>query len=738
MSAGDAGDPHAEPELQQTDGSPSPDWQSRNDRYLAASLQWLRLVLSYHSADSGVPLVTNAPMVGSQDVDPRSPPREGWWSRSFGRRPPPPRLELPEASSRPALPETASVTPEEIEAAAEDRRRAADSVPPPALEVLVEQLELSEFERDVLLLCVAMELDPATPSRCARAQGDYALAFPTFALAMRALPDPAWDALSPQHGLRYWHLIEIAQPAGQSLTTSSLRADERIVNYVKGLNEIDARIDTLVSSAAPWGGVHDGLPPSLERTVEEIVRRWRQTAPGSQSPVIQLLGADGRSKLDVAARAAARLDRVLVRLPVELLSAEPEELDTLARLWHREGVLLPIALYIDAQETPDTLDIRALGRFLARSDGAFMLATREPRSGIDRPLASIEVRRPSPAEQRVAWDDAIGPGGPPGAADALAAQFDLAASAIAEIVAATEAEAPLGPDEESHARLWDACVAATRVRLDQLAERIEPRAGWDDIVLPPSETALLHQIADQVAQRTCVYEDWGFAERMTRGLGISVLFAGPSGTGKTMAAEVLARHLRLSLYRIDLSAVMSKYIGETAKNLCQLFDAAESGPALLCFDEADALFGKRSDVKDSHDRYANIEINYLLQRVESYRGLAVLTTNMRGALDQAFLRRLRFIVTFPFPGIEQRRAIWQGVFPAKAPVQDLDFDRLASLPATGAMVQNIALGAAFMAAQAGTPVTMATIMEAARTEFKKLELPVPDAALGQHPAQVGA
>jgi SpoVK/Ycf46/Vps4 family AAA+-type ATPase len=211
---------------------------------------------------------------------------------------------------------------------------------------------------------------------------------------------------------------------------------------------------------------------------------------------------------------------------------------------------------------------------------------------------------------------------------------------------------------------------------------------------------------------------------MNRGFGISALFAGESGTGKTMAAEVIANHLRLHLYRIDLSAVVSKYIGETEKNLRRVFDAAESGGAILFFDEADALFGKRSEVRDSHDRYANIEINYLLQRMEAYRGLAILATNMRGALDGAFMRRLRFVITFPFPGLAQRMAIWRNAWPPETPVGELDYDHLARLGLTGGSIANIALNAAFTAADAGSPVTMAHVLDAARTEFQKLERPI--------------
>src|SRR6185503_5388776 len=240
---------------------------------------------------------------------------------------------------------------------------------------------------------------------------------------------------------------------------------------------------------------------------------------------------------------------------------------------------------------------------------------------------------------------------------------------------------------------------------DELAPRISAKATWSNLVLPAQEMNLLRQIAAQVSQRAKVYEEWGFSKKMNRGLGISALFGGNSGTGKTMAAEVIANELRLNLYRIDLSAVVSKYIGETEKNLRKLFDVAEDGGAILFFDEADALFGKRSEVKDSHDRYANIEINYLLQRMEAYRGLAILATNMKAALDGAFLRRLRFILDFPYPGVKERKLIWEKALPAETPKADLDFDRLARLNISGGNIHSIALNAAFIAAQNGQRVT---------------------------------
>jgi SpoVK/Ycf46/Vps4 family AAA+-type ATPase len=269
--------------------------------------------------------------------------------------------------------------------------------------------------------------------------------------------------------------------------------------------------------------------------------------------------------------------------------------------------------------------------------------------------------------------------------------------------------------------LWDACRAQARPRLDDLAQRLEPGARWDDLVLPGPQRETLRQIAMHVRRRATVYESWGFAGQGARGLGISALFAGASGVGKTMAAEVLAHELELDLYRIDLSSVVSKYIGETEKNLRRVFDAAEDGGAILLFDEADALFGKRSDVKDSHDRYANIEVGYLLQRMEAYRGLAILTTNLKSALDPAFLRRLRFVVQFPFPDVPQRAEIWRRIFPLATPTEGLDPEKLAWLNVAGGNIRNIALQAAFLAADAAQPVQMAHLLRAARTEYAKLE-----------------
>jgi SpoVK/Ycf46/Vps4 family AAA+-type ATPase len=295
--------------------------------------------------------------------------------------------------------------------------------------------------------------------------------------------------------------------------------------------------------------------------------------------------------------------------------------------------------------------------------------------------------------------------------DAVLAQFDLDAPSI---VAAAR-------DVRRGESLWDACRGATRTTLNELAERIDAVATFDDLVVNPSQRDALDDIVAHVRQRVRVFDEWGMAGPSQRGLGTSALFAGPSGTGKTLAAEVIARALSLDLYRIDLSRVVSKYIGDTEKNLRRVFDPAEQGGAVLLFDEADALFGKRSEVRDSHDRYANVEVSYLLQRMESYRGLAILTTNMRTVLDPAFVRRLRFIIAFPFPGIAEREQLWRRAFPPATPTRGIDATRLARLSVAGGNIRNIALYAAFLAAERNEPVGMGHLLRAALAECAKLE-----------------
>ena len=317
--------------------------------------------------------------------------------------------------------------------------------------------------------------------------------------------------------------------------------------------------------------------------------------------------------------------------------------------------------------------------------------------------------------------------------DAVVEQFMPHAESAALIAATWQAMPQSGPEARQRAA-WRICREQARRPMSGLVRRIEPRASWDDMVMPPDVTDMLSQIEQHVRHRHLVYDDWGFATMTSNGLGLTALFAGASGTGKTMAAEVLAARpdldLDLDLFQINLASTVSKYFGEAEKNLRRVFDAADESGAILLFDEADALFGKRTEVKDSHDRYANLEVSYLLQRMEGYRGLAILTTNMRQALDQAFLRRIRFVVDFPFPDAAQRAGIWQRAFLQATPTRDLDFDRLARLSVTGGVVRNIATLAAFRAAGEDCAVSMDQVLWAARVEYAKLDKPMTASELG--------
>ncbi|MDR4484438.1 MAG: ATP-binding protein [Nitrospirales bacterium] len=561
-----------------------------------------------------------------------------------------------------------------------------------------------------------MELDTRIASLCARAQNDPSRLNPSFALAFALFNDPLWEALSPERPLRYWRLIEINQPGAQPLTSSALRADERVVNYLKGLNYLDDRLTPLI---VPLTDTTDGLPLSQQQQADTIVHHVRTATHGL--PVVHLLGADAASKRSIAKRVSQDLGVNLYQLSADMLPAAWAELETLARLYQRESHLLPLALYLDAQDNEK--EQPAVNRFLARISGLVFLDTRDPWAHPRRDTLMLDVVKPSLAEQEDAWRQALG--NKAGSTPAwLAGQFNLNLPDIQRIAQNTASTTTDDEQTICH-QTWNGCLLATRPRLDTLAQRLEVKAQtWDNLVLPKTEKKLLRQIMDQVGQRHLVYERWGFNRRMSRGLGISALFAGESGTGKTLAAEVIAHDLKLNLYRIDLSQVVSKYIGETEKNLRKLFDAAEDGGTILFFDEADALFGKRSEVKDSHDRYANIEINYLLQRMEAYRGLAILATNRKSALDTAFMRRLRFIVNFPFPGIPERQRIWERAFPEETEKEGLDYERLARFHLTGGSIQNIAINAAFLAASAESRVTMPLIFEASRNEFRKLDKPV--------------
>jgi len=583
---------------------------------------------------------------------------------------------------------------------------------PPALDRLCGAFGLSDFERDVLLLTAGVELDAEFAMDCSVAQGQKHASGATVALAMAILPKSTWTALTPVAPLRYWRFVEII--GDRPLSQSEIRIDERVLHYLRGISYLDVRLRGVELVAPP-----DDLPPSQQKVASEAAACLNRAERMDAVPVLQLCGNGVTRKRAIAAACCALADVQVHVLKSSDLPTLGAERAAMSRLWQREALLSNSALLIEVDDDTSTA---AVTSFIERTPGMLLVASREP-IALDRPTIRLECGKPSALEQRELWKTALGERAQllNGHLATLTAQFDLDAAEIhAASAQAMSADAAEG-SEDLATGLWAACRQQARRHIRDLTRHVEPAADWRDLVLPEAQIRTLRDMVSQVRHRAKVHDEWGFAAKGPRGLGISALFAGVSGTGKTLAAEVISADLQLDLHHIDLSQIVSKYIGETEKNLREVFDAAQDGAAVLLFDEADALFGKRSDVKDSHDRYANIEVSYLLQRMEAYRGLAILTTNMKSQIDPAFLRRLRFIVQFPFPDATQRAAIWSRIFPASVPTEGLQMERLAQLSVSGGSIRNIALHSSFFAADADEPVRMSHLLRAAQVECAKLE-----------------
>jgi hypothetical protein len=538
---------------------------------------------------------------------------------------------------------------------------------------------LSAFERSVLLLTAGPELAAATADEIAAVGGDPR---PTFGLALSVLPEARWGALTPRSPLRRWGLVRLVDAA--SPTRSPLVIDERVLHHLVGAGELDPE---LAAVARPAGPPYTAVG-SLRGAAEAVAAAW------ARGRLVALTGPQPANLPPVAAAAARAIGRALLVVAAEDVPRPAGERDRFLRLMEREAVLGACAWAIDVEGARRD-DAGGLLRALPDLDApAVVLGTSEDVA----PGAAVGIALPRlPIAERLevlaaALRRHVAPRSvSPAQAAAAATVFDLS---VPDVELAAEDVA------RGHA-LWTACRARARSRFGALAHVLEPRAGWDDLVLPGGQLAQLRALVAGVRHRATVLDEWGFAERSSRGVGTAALFAGPSGTGKTLAAEVVAAELGLDLVVVDLSQVVSKYIGESEKNLGRVFDAAEDSAAVLLFDEADTLFGKRTEVRDSHDRYANLEVGYLLQRIEAFRGLAILTTNAKSGMDQAFLRRLRVIVTFPYPDQALREALWRRAFPERTPAPGLDPRRLSAIDLPGGGIAAAALTAAYLGAERG-------------------------------------
>lgn len=676
---------------------PREQWLTRNDEVVRHGLDWLRRRLDAQitfQRSAGPP-----PAFGADGTAVMSDLRADWLLR---------QSESPRFDASHELIEGRATYDSARAAMAQEGQ-------PCALDALARTFGLARFDVDVLLLTMAPQVDAGFAALYGYVHDRMSVCHATRHLAAILLCDgPAERALArqrlaPHAALRRHALIS----TDGSDALSPLTMDERMLGFIHGQNAVDGRLDCALRALAAVP-LPERLSALADALVDDIAARDR--------PIALIAGPRRSGKRAIAARVAASFGLAPVELDVRALPALAADRRALLAILDREAALSRLCVVINAApggaaiDDPGFSNVSVAREVAAQLEGVVLVVSEDPVPGLND-VARLRVTPLSREERVWCWHQALAdvvlePESP----ELLADHFPFGPTQIVEIARSLPDTADIG----AHA-VWTACRERSAGRLDGLAQRIEPRRGWGDIVLPPSVLADLRAVADQVRCRPTVYGTWGYEALLPRGRGVSALFAGPSGVGKTLAAEVIAYELALDLYCTDLSAVVSKYIGETEKNLKRVFDAAEESGAVLFIDEADALFGKRSEVKDSHDRYANIEISYLLQRVEQYSGLAILATNMKSHIDFAFLRRLRYLIDIPFPGFSDRRMLWRKAFPPAAPLDDIDIERLAMLEIAGGNIIVIATNAAFLAAAEGTAIAMRHVEQAGRAEFRKLD-----------------
>lgn len=623
----------------------------------------------------------------------------------------------------------------------------ADAAPDGSrLDWLKQAFGLSTFDMDVLLMALAPELDRRYERIYAYLQDHVARRRPSVDLILHLLCNDVVERLerrayfAPESRLRRYGLIRLipdSEPVQASLLSSYAKIDPQIVNYVLHQDGLD---DELASYCQPGNSapIFNELPLAITTRVSLLNtarQAWLMNAP----LILHFHGVQGVGKHMTADALAQELGSELLTIDMrQLLQANSSHRSAIARLlqYARLYSVVPYFMHIDVLfEQSQMIHFHNLMKELGQFEHMSIIASEAqhlPQIQAIARLVPIRFDIPNFASRLRYWQRCLDEIEHTLAGDEevmLAGRFRLTPQQI-EAAALTSVhlanQRAQQPDLADMAVTLDDLFVAARAQsghgLASLARKIDTRYRWEDIVLPEDALAQLYEICDRVAEGQRVLGEWGFGRKLSMGKGINVLFAGPSGAGKTMAAEVIANELGLDLYKIDLSGVVSKYIGETEKNLDKIFTAAENANVILFFDEADAIFGKRSEVSDAHDRYANIEISYLLQKMEEYNGVAILATNLRQNLDDAFIRRMAFAIHFPFPDPESRRLIWEGIWPADTPLtDDVDLELLAErFKLSGGNIKNVALAAAFLAATDSSPITMKHFQGAIRREYQKM------------------
>ncbi|TFG90010.1 MAG: AAA family ATPase, partial [Candidatus Atribacteria bacterium] len=601
---------------------------------------------------------------------------------------------------------------------------------------LAHLFQLTRFEMDIILVCLAPELDVKYEKLYAYLQDDVTKKRPTFDLVMRLL----CYSLEENFGARKYflqtaplmrnRLLSFVGDEQLPLLSRSLKIDERIISFLLGADGMDKRIQKFTDFIEPRRSFDDMILAEDHKTT---LNEFAGSLSSNKSRVMLFFhGPYGTGKKMIAEAICRELGAPLLVVDSKGLQGS-ESLETL-NLIFREAMLQDSSLYFEdfdvlldkdaGVSVPDLIRYMDSFPVLIFLSGGIPF---EPKGRLtNHSFIRFDFPIPSFTLRKELWKSSLNGIISDADIDALAGKFKFSGGQMKDaIFTAQNAASAKGRSGLSMEDLYIGCRLQSNSNLSSLARKIEPHYAWEDIVLPTDTKKQLEEVAGYVKYRGVVYSDWGFDRKLSIGKGLNVLFSGPSGTGKTMAAEIIAREVQLDIYKIDLSNVVSKYIGETEKNLSRIFREAETSNSILFFDEADALFGKRSEVKDAHDRYANIETGYLLQKMEEYDGIVILATNLSKNIDDAFMRRMQIVIEFPFPDDTQRRLIWSGMFPKESPLgEDIDYRFLSQkIKLAGGNIKNMALAAAFYAAENSREINMHHIMHAARREYQKMGKP---------------